>query len=67
MIILSIDIGIKNFAYCLLDSNSNNLKILQWNVINLFGEPPVCQSTLVHKKTKKLTEDKTYNSKIIQF
>ncbi len=64
MIILSIDIGIKNFAYCLLDSNSNNLKILQWNVINLFGEPPVCQSTLVHKKTKKLTEDKKYNSKI---
>lgn len=53
MIILSIDIGIKNFAYCLMDSREKELNILQWDVINLFGEPPVCQFVIQQKKAKK--------------
>jgi len=36
MIILSIDVGIKNLAYCLFQlSDINSYEILQWNTINL--------------------------------
>ena len=45
MKILSIDVGIKNLAFCLLESNANNTndkndtfeeyKIIKWDVINL--------------------------------
>lgn len=35
MLILSFDIGIKNLAYCLLDSEDNT--ILDWNVLNCGG------------------------------
>jgi hypothetical protein len=36
MIILSFDIGIKNLAYCLLDSEDNT--ILDWNVLDCSGK-----------------------------
>ena len=37
MNILSIDVGMKNLAYCLLQHNPNeeHYKILKWEVINL--------------------------------
>ena len=37
MKILSWDVGIKNLAYCLIDTELNN-KILDWNVINLVDD-----------------------------
>mgnify|MGYP001445715600 CR=1 FL=1 len=37
MIILSIDVGIKNLAFCLIDS-SNKINILEWNVLNISTE-----------------------------
>jgi len=37
--ILSIDVGIKNLAYCVLD---NNKKICDWNVLNLIEDNLVC-------------------------
>ena len=46
MIILSFDVGVKNLAYCLLDSESKD--ILDWNIID-------CTSTnLVLKMIKEL-------------
>ena len=36
MIILSFDIGIKNLAYCMLDSETKC--ILDWNVLDCSGE-----------------------------
>ena len=36
MIIVSFDIGIKNLAYCMLDSEDNT--ILDWNVLDCSGE-----------------------------
>lgn len=35
MKLLSIDVGIKNLAYCLFDINSSKSEILKWNVIDL--------------------------------
>ena len=41
MNILSIDIGIKHLAHCLLHLENNNVTILDWEVINLTNEQPI--------------------------
>jgi hypothetical protein len=38
MQLLSIDVGIKNLAYCLMSADT----ILKWDVINLCGKDPLC-------------------------
>ena len=47
MKLLSIDVGIKNLAYCVLDIDSGKYTIAAWDVINLCGEPLMC-----NQKTK---------------
>lgn len=44
MKIISIDIGIKNLAFVLIENefNSNTLKIHRWNIINLCNDIPNC-------------------------
>ena len=38
MRIISIDVGIKNLAYCIMESVKNkSFKIIKWDVINLCG------------------------------
>jgi len=56
MRIISIDVGIKNLAYCILDYDVSTkiYKILQWDVINLCGEEHICNCPLKKKvKGKK--------------
>jgi len=48
---LSFDVGIKNLAYCELDSEK---KILQWGIINL-NENPLCDVNLRKKCDKQAT------------
>lgn len=40
MRVLSIDVGIKNLAYCLIETNVENksYRIIKWDVLNLLGE-----------------------------
>jgi hypothetical protein len=73
MIILSIDVGIKNLAYCLLDvSNSaagasvdaaelDNYKILLWDSINLCGDERKCGFL---KCTKTATYTHNHNKEV---
>lgn len=60
MKILSIDVGIKNLALCLLEINNNTYKIIKWDVINLCGTIPTCKQ-LIKKKNSNTTCNK--NSK----
>ena len=53
MKILSIDVGIKNLALCLLEVNNNNYSILKWDVINLCGAIPLCNEVVKGKICNK--------------
>jgi hypothetical protein len=57
MKLLSIDVGIKNLAYCLFDFNpvSNMHEILLWDVINLCGQIPMCNALPACKKKAKFS------------
>lgn len=54
MRIISIDVGIKNLAYCIMESVENkSFKIIKWDVINLCGNEDKCNCKLSIKKTSK--------------
>ena len=57
MQLLSIDVGIKNLAYCLLDTSAQT-KIIAWDVLNLCGTDPNCSEC---KKHAKFTHTHTAN------
>lgn len=71
MKLLSIDVGIKNLAYCLMQAEQTqaeqtqaeqqaeqpHAKIVAWDVINLCGQDPCCSSC---KKPAKFTNANTY-------
>ena len=53
MYIISIDVGIKNLAYCLIYINDNkSCEIIQWDILNLMSlESKTCQAV---KKTSEI-------------
>lgn len=58
MKIISIDIGIKNLAYIILENIDNNiLKIIDWNILNLCNYIPNCNCC---KKQAKYKKDDNY-------
>ena len=58
MKILSIDIGIKNLAYIVLESNNNNFNIIKWDIINLCNTISNCSSCI--KTAKFCKNDKFF-------
>jgi hypothetical protein len=64
MKILSIDIGIKNFAFCCIESEkTGQFRITQWEVLNLCGERPTCSYTIKNKKCSRICGKKASFSK----
>lgn len=39
--VISIDVGIKNLAYCIIDVDNSDIKILDWSIVNLMEETPI--------------------------
>ena len=63
MQIISIDVGIKNLAYCIIDigtSTNSEYKIIKWDSINLCGEDMKC---LVQTEKGKVCNKKATYSK----
>lgn len=57
MKVLSFDVGIKNLAYCLLDTEDTQSEISDWGILNISVEP-VCEHQMKGKccdKTAKFT------------
>ena len=58
MKILSFDVGIKNLAYCLLDSKDNSID--DWGILNISVDP-VCEHQMKHREcdntAKKMIKD----------
>jgi chaperonin cofactor prefoldin len=48
--ILGFDVGIKNLAYCTIELDDKNYKILNWGIINLDDDRKLCNFTLRTKK-----------------
>ena len=68
MRIISIDVGIKNLAYCVVESEAlanDDYKILQWNVINLCGEEHLCNCILKVKDKKGKGKSKKGENELI--
>ena len=53
MKLISFDVGIKNMAYCIFDTSSQNIKILDWNILNLMDEAPPTNKCTCPKNKKK--------------
>jgi len=60
MKIISFDVGIKNMAFCIFETNpSSQVKISDWKVLSLLGEPeetPQCNHAITTKKSKTTVE-----------
>ena len=65
MKVLSIDVGIKNLAYILIEHNSNdsNYNIIDWNVLNLCNFIPNCCNEKCKFKAKFSKENKFFCKK----
>ena len=67
MKLLSIDIGIKNLAFIIIDSNNNDFLIVAWDTINLCNNTPNCcienckKSVKFYKSAKYYCKDHAAN------
>ena len=50
MNIISIDVGVKNLAYCIFNVKDNNYTVTNWTVANLCNDTPIPCCAIVKKK-----------------
>uniref|UniRef100_A0A6C0HQF6 Mitochondrial resolvase Ydc2 catalytic domain-containing protein n=1 Tax=viral metagenome TaxID=1070528 RepID=A0A6C0HQF6_9ZZZZ len=65
MRIISIDVGIKNLAYCILENTDTDTdgpcNIIKWDVINLCSDIRLCNCNKTRKTTEKCTKPAFYS------
>ena len=63
MRIISIDVGIKNLAYCILENMDTDCQynIIKWDVINLCSDIRLCNCNKTRKTTEKCTKPAFYS------
>ena len=63
MRIISIDVGIKNLAYCILENMDTDgpYNIIKWDVINLCSDIRLCNCDKSRKTTEKCTKPAFYS------
>ena len=52
--IISIDVGIKNLAYCIIEKNESNFKIIDWDIINILDQKIEALPKCIHYYRKKI-------------
>ena len=64
MKLISFDVGIRNMAYCIfnISDTSNNVSVLDWNIINLMDvEPDIKKCNILLKSKNKTNSKKNKN------
>jgi hypothetical protein len=56
--ILSIDIGIKNLAFCLFEIENNVYTLKKWDIVNIGEETPLLCGEIENEKTKTKSSNK---------
>ncbi len=58
--ILSIDVGTKNLAYCIIEKEDDDFKILKWDIINLYDHVKKCEYKKCSKDADYSVNDTNY-------
>ena len=62
MKVVSLDVGLRNLAYCVLEGTSrDDVKIVDWNIIDVLGEQAGVGSVRCHKCDKSATYEHASN------
>lgn len=56
--IISFDVGIKNLAYCIIEKENDNFKILNWNIINIMEDEINNYEKCNYNKKNKICNNK---------
>ena len=60
MNVLSIDVGMKNLAYCILKVKDNTYDITDWDIINLCNDKKYICEVCTKKEWKIMEKSKIY-------
>ena len=69
--IISIDVGIKNLAYCIIERNDDNFEILYWDIINILDDKidnlPKCGNFIKNKLCNKIAVSSIDNNDNVKY
>lgn len=69
--ILSIDVGIKNLAYCIIEKHDTKFEIINWDIINILDEKidnqSKCQNILKNKICNKIASYSLNRESIVYY